>query len=251
MRFLVGFVFGALGLVDGFDERGAEVFLEPVVFFLVTGPDFFLPLEKGSGSGDFFDGGPGVGVVLEEAFDGVGELGGVVLGDLGVVALHDLLVEAGHVLGHEGGFAGDHFVEDAAEGPDVGLEGVGFVAPDFGGGVVGRAGLGVVEAVLGGELGDVHVAQFDAEVAVDEDVRALEVPVHDAQAVQLLQPLHHLDQDPPDVHLREALPELRVLLDLLLQVPVVRVLHHDAPRLQALTKATESARPRTPPCTLL
>lgn len=65
--------------------------------------------------------GPVAGTGLEHELNHGSHLLGEVLGDAWVLALDDLLVKALHVVSPEGRHQGAHLVQDAAEGPDVGL----------------------------------------------------------------------------------------------------------------------------------
>ena len=65
-----------------------------------------------------------------------------------VPGLDDLFVEFFHVFGFEWRSLGDHFVQDAAQGPDVALLIVGLVLPHFGTRVVWRACLSMEHALL-------------------------------------------------------------------------------------------------------
>jgi hypothetical protein len=91
----------------------------------------------------------------------------------GLPTFEDLLVETFHVFGAEGGLESDHLVEDATQGPDVGLGVVRLVAPNLGTGVVRGAGLGVAEALLN-DLADVEVTELGREVLEQEDIGALQ-----------------------------------------------------------------------------
>lgn len=63
---------------------------------------------------------------------------------------------------------------------------------------------------------------------MEEMGRNLQVAVVDAELVQDVEALDHLDEDLPDELLREELLLLLLLEYLLVKVPVVRVFHHDA-----------------------
>jgi len=85
------------------------------------------------------DGGASIGVADEDLADeggeGLGEGGGDPIEAAGDDAFGELVEGAGV----EGRAEGAHFVEEDAEGPDVGLEGVGLVLDDLGREVVGGA----------------------------------------------------------------------------------------------------------------
>lgn len=72
----------------------------------------------------------------------------------------DTFEELVHVTARKGRLKRKHFVDDAAEGPHVGLVTVGLVLPHLRRGVVGSSCLRVVEPVLARDLADVHVSQL-------------------------------------------------------------------------------------------
>mmetsp|Transcript_26061 Transcript_26061/g.65694 ORF Transcript_26061/g.65694 Transcript_26061/m.65694 type:complete len:471 (-) Transcript_26061:1130-2542(-) len=139
----------------------------------------------------------------------------------------DLSVQRLHVVRAKRGPQRDHFVDDAAQGPHVGLGVVGHVPPHLGTGVVGRPRLRHAETPLR-HLGDVQIAQLDLTLAAEEDVRALQVPVQNLQLVQSLQPVTHAKGAVPDVGLAEEGAHLLVVADFLKQIPTVSILRDNA-----------------------
>ena len=123
-----------------------------------------------------------------------------------------------------------HLVHDAAQRPDVALGVVGFVSPHFWTGVVWRAGLRVDQSVLH-DFRNVQVSElYLGQVFAEEDVRGLEVAVHDVQAVEVLQAAEQLDQVAPDELFGDECFFLLALGDLLVEVSPGQELHHDAER---------------------
>ena len=137
-----------------------------------------------------------------------------------------------HIICIERWLQSDHLVYDAAQRPYIALEVVGLILPDLGTGVIRCARLGIVKTVLVGKLGNVHIADFTCAIFVHENVGRFDVPVHDVVVVEGFETAEHLDEHMPDVTLREPLHALLALADLLEQVTVVRVLHHDAERIE-------------------
>lgn len=144
--------------------------------------------------------------------------------DSGTVAFDHLLVEAFHVVGMEGWLQSCHLIEDTPQRPDIGLVVVGLVLPDLRRGVVGRAGLGVEEPFFG-DLGDVHVAQLDRAILVEEDVGRLHVSVVDFEVVEGLESVDHLNENVPDFLFLEQLAALLMPHDLLIEVSMITKLH--------------------------
>ena len=70
---------------------------------------------------------------------------------------------------------------------------------------------------------DAEIADLDAPVVVDQDVRGLDVAVHDALLVRVAQPVEELADHLPDLLQREV----RLLLHVLEQRLAVHQLHHD------------------------
>ena len=121
--------------------------------------------------------------------------------------VHDRAQHVRHRLAVEGAPAGEHLVEHAAEGPDVRAAVDGLAARLLRAHVAGGAeqharlrhrergrvrGLGVLrpgERVGVERLGQAEVEHLDAAVAVDHDVRGLQVAVHDALLVRGLERL--------------------------------------------------------------
>jgi hypothetical protein len=121
----------------------------------------------------------------------------IVVGNLGVNASNHFFVESGHVVCSEGRLHGDWLVENAAEGPDVGLAVVWLVLPHFWWGVVGGSCLCVEETLLG-DLAYVHVAQFCWTIPVEKDISRLEVSVQDLCVMERLKALNDLNKELPD-----------------------------------------------------
>jgi len=121
-----------------------------------------------------------IGAVLrlhdEASFEHVSQVSRVIAWDGVVFACDDLRVEALHGCGAEGRQERDHFVEDAAQRPDVRLVVVGLIFPHFWRAVVGRARLGAQQALLG-HFAHIEVAELDDASLGQEEIGALDVPV--------------------------------------------------------------------------
>lgn len=101
--------------------------------------------------------------------------------------------------------AEDHFIEDDAEGPDVGLVRVDFALEDFGGHVDGGAQHGLGHVLGRVEvLAEAEVPELD-DAVVEEDVVGLHVAVHDVVLVEDLEGLKHLLEDEEGLLLGELL----------------------------------------------
>ena len=94
-------------------------------------------------------------------------------------------------------------VEDHAEGVEVGVFSVRFVAVDFGGHVVGGAG----DRCVGGPFhpsGDAEVAEFIVAEIGDEDILGLDIPVDDLPVVADDQRFAEVPSEPGDLLFGEA-----------------------------------------------
>ena len=136
--------------------------------------------------------------------------------------MHDVVAETDEVFSGERRFERAHLVEDAAHGPDIDFEVVGFLLDEFGSEVERRADA----RVLGGELvldylGDAHVPELmrsgylDAAVEREEDVEGFDVSVDDVVVVQVEQGVGELLGDAPDLGLLDLGAVLFVGLDVL------------------------------------
>jgi hypothetical protein len=88
--------------------------------------------------------------------------------------------------------------------------------------------LSVVETFLICNLAHIHVAQLDSQVFIQEDICALEVSVHNVQIMQRFQASHNLDKYSPDCAFIKVGSILLMVKNLLEEITVVRVLHHNA-----------------------
>ena len=130
---------------------------------------------------------------------------------------------------------GGNLVRDASEGPDVGLEGVGLVGAHLGGEVVGGAGDGGGEVVRALEdAGDAEIAEFDDAAATEEDVLRLEVAVHDAESVDVVERERDLRRPVEHLALGKVSPRLARAADVGEQVALLGVRGDDAQRLGLL-----------------
>lgn len=144
-----------------------------------------------------------------------------------IVTSDNFLVEALHIFGFEGRLQRGHLVDHAPEGPNVAFAVVGLVLPDFGTGVVGGSRLRVEQPLLG-HLGNVHVAEFDVPVGLEEDIGAFEVPMQDSKLVEGSQRARHLVSHAQDFGFLHVGVGFDALLDFLVQVSVVSKFHNHA-----------------------
>ena len=123
-----------------------------------------------------------------------------------------LLVDDGvhqrrYVVAAEGQGSGQHFVEHNADGPQVGTvvhdETFGLFGRHVGGGTEGRSELG--DAGRAGKLRQAEVHDLGAAALGDHDVRRLDVAMHDAEVVSLVQAFENLDDQPHGVACRQGL----------------------------------------------
>ena len=137
------------------------------------------------------------------------------------LAFQNLLVKALHVLCLEGRFERDHFIDDTAQTPDVTLNVVWLVFPDFWRSVIRRASLSVVESLLVCNLADVHVSQLCLHIVVQENVGTFQIPVHDLDFVHGVKPPDHLNEYLPDLPFFDVSLVFLVVADLLEDITVV------------------------------
>ena len=154
-------------------------------------------LLAGGGVGGFFPGARGADLV-PDAIEGIEHLAGVAVA-FGGIDLEgfleegdevgvDLLAEAvearlGPVEGPGGEVAGEHLVDDEAEGEDIGAEG-GFAHGLLGGDVAEGAGAGADPGAVG-EFGDAEVGEAKVVVGEEDEVLGFDVAVHDALLVDV------------------------------------------------------------------
>ena len=172
----------------------------------------------------------------------------IVVRNLRINSLAHALIQVVHVSPAKWRLERQHLVDHAAERPDVRLVAVRLVVPDLGRGVVGRASLRVIEAVLVGNLANVHISEhglieihavlfvlgITAVVVVflvsftileHEDVRGLDVSMHDADLVNGPQPMNCLDEDAPHLTLPKVHFPAPSLGDHLEQIAAICKLH--------------------------
>ena len=176
-----------------------------------------------------------------EVFVGLGQRGAEGRGGLVDDVIDDVGEGAGHVVGHA---AGEQFVQDDAQGVDVGagVDGVGLAAELLGGGVGEGAGELALAGDGGGgsgarrdgtvgvgrvvELGDAEVDDARAAVGVDEDVGGLEVAVDDAPLVGVVHGVDDLQEELDDGGDAGPWREVRERLAPLVERAALDVLHH-------------------------
>lgn len=146
-----------------------------------------------------------VGVDLEHADDQTPELLAVLVRERRKLAFGNPLeqlvqVQVFFVRGPEGRPERAEFIGDAAHAPHVRLPVVAFALEHLGAHVERRSDSGESLEGLGAELSaEPQVSNFEVAVVVDEDVGGLEIPVHDAFAVHVLQGTRDLVNVGPDL----------------------------------------------------
>lgn len=105
-------------------------------------------------------------------------------------AFENFLVDGHGVFVVEGVDAGDHFVEEDAEGPPVDGLAVSLVQQDLRREVLRGSAEGVCPAF--DDLGEPEIGEFQVAVGADEQVLGLEVSVDDILRVQVLEHGRHL-----------------------------------------------------------
>jgi hypothetical protein len=143
------------------------------------------------------------------------------------VTFEYFLIQPLHILGCERRLESNHFIEDAAERPDIALDVVGLVSPDLRTGIIGRASLSIVQALLVCYLGYIHIAQLCCKIFVQKNVRALEISVHYVQVMHSFQASDDLDEDLPDLLLGKGSLSLLMLCYLLKKITIICIFHHD------------------------
>lgn len=139
----------------------------------------------------------------------------------------DLCGQSLHALRSERRQKRYHFVEDAAQAPDVARVVVWLIFPDFWTGVVRRSRLSREQALLG-DLGHIQVAELEHSGFGEEEVRALDVSVDYFEVMKCLETSDDLNEVVPDLFLSELGPPLLVLLDRLQEIATISQLHDDA-----------------------
>lgn len=150
-----------------------------------------------------------------------------VVGDSREFAFNYLLVETLHVVCSERRHEGAHLVEHAAERPNVTLAVVRLVAPHLRTGIVGRSCLSVTQPLLD-NLRDVQVSKFRLHVLKEKQIGTLHVPVENTTHVKGFYTSDNLNEDIPDFFLFDVGLTLLIVTDLLKDVAIVRILHHQA-----------------------
>lgn len=165
---------------------------------------------------------------LDEGFDHEAEIFGELFGKSLDCAFEDFSVEALHVCSLEGGFEGDEFEENAAEGPDVGLEAVCFVSPDFWACVVRSACLSEIQTLVVRQFGHIHIPKLHCPILIHKHIRTLYIPMHDVRFMQSFQPTYKLNENLPNLDFPKHIVIFLVLHNLLIQITSIAVLHNNA-----------------------
>mmetsp|Transcript_16696 Transcript_16696/g.42109 ORF Transcript_16696/g.42109 Transcript_16696/m.42109 type:complete len:350 (-) Transcript_16696:13-1062(-) len=181
------------------------------------------------------DSGPLGGVHREQCVDQCLDLWRDAVGfsKLRVGAGDDLVDKLRHRLRLEGRPQRQHFKEQAAERPDVTLEGVRLPLAPLGRHIARRAHLSHRQLRVSQHPRDAEVAQLHHAVGREEDVLQRQVAVDDAEAVDVLEREEQLREPLERLRQLDAPPRLPHLVQPVREVAAARVLHGDAqlPRL--------------------
>lgn len=109
-----------------------------------------------------------------------------------------------------------HLVDCAPKRPDIAFAIVGLISPDLRTGVIGSPRLRICQAPLQ-DLRHVQISELIV-ASGDKYVRALQIPVHDLQVVQHLQPIQQMVDYAPQLVLVQVQVALAHQLYLLLRV---------------------------------
>lgn len=148
------------------------------------------------------------------------------LRDSVVSTTHYLASQALHALRPKWRQKRYHFVDHTTQAPNITLVVIWLFLPDFGAGIVRRARLSLEQSSLR-NLGDIEVTKLDHTLLGHEQIGTLDIPVDYFEIMEGLQSSHRLDQEVPDLLLRELCLLLFVLLDCLQQIATVCQLHYD------------------------
>ena len=149
------------------------------------------------------------------------------LWDRVILSTEHFSVETFHRLGSEGRHFHDHFVEDAACAPNVTPVVVRHVLPDLRARIIRGTSLCAHHASLD-DARDIHVSKFDHAILREEDVRALDVSMANAQIVESLKASDDLNEEVPDLLFSEVGVALLMVVDQHQKIATVRILHHEA-----------------------
>lgn len=138
-----------------------------------------------------------------------------------------------HVGGFEGRTVTHHLIEHTSLRPNVALEVVWLVFPDFGACVERSASLRVKHAFLY-YFRDVEVSEFDLTFGVQEHISTLDVSVADVGIVQRLQPHDGLRGNADSFSISEACSVFDMISNSLGQISVISILHDKAESLTGL-----------------
>lgn len=132
-----------------------------------------------------------------------------------------------HALSSEGWLVSNHFVQDAAQTPNIALVVVGHVFPDFGAGIVGGTGHSHEHTGLC-DFADVHVTELGLATLGKEDVSTLYVSMTDLEVVEGLKSSDNLDEVVPDCPFAKVFFELLFMLNFIQNVATICMLKHNA-----------------------
>lgn len=102
-------------------------------------------------------------------------------------------IETFHIRCLERNPTSGHLVNYTAKGPDIGLVVVGFVLPNFRGGVVRCASLGSEETLLD-NFRNIEVCEFCSSMFIDENIGGFYVTVHHVEIMERLETTETLKQ---------------------------------------------------------
>ena len=139
------------------------------------------------------------------------------------------------VVGSEGRSQSGHFIDNTSQWPDVALRVIRSVIPHFRTCVVRSSSLCPGHPPFG-NLWNIEVAQFVESIRCAENVSAFQISVEDVDVVKHLETSGHLNHCLPYFRLVETSSVLEVIINLLLEVPSIGYLHHNAEGLRPIVK---------------
>ena len=144
-------------------------------------------------------------------------------GDFVIAPLEHFFKQLVYILGLEWRPETSHFVYYTSQRPDITLEIVRLVPPDFGRGIVGSAGLSVVEPILLGLLGHIHIPDLCHNLRgcllnrlsflPEKYICRLEIAVHNVHFVEALEALDQLHKYSPYFGLSDHYAPLLMIVD--------------------------------------
>lgn len=149
-----------------------------------------------------------------------------------ILSQHDLLEQLVGSIRPEGRLQHGHLVEDAPQRPDIAFEIIRFLVPHLRRGIVRRPRLRNSK-LINQMFRDIEISYL-GHFIMKENVCRFDVAMDDVRFMKLGQSFQNIIGHPPNLILRNPLPHSQRFLDAMLQVALVRALHHYAQHLLLL-----------------